>query len=911
MDEAIVLHSNFYQGGFMKEQQKIKSTIPENHFFVSQYRLNLWRELRLISRNFFNNNRNDSEKVRLKQLIEQLVDLEKFWGFPGRQFMESLKKRIKNQEYKTLYSDVTECLRAFTSATYRKSNQFILSSNKKPSSEDNEPSMNYFEVLFVDDIIEKDQEQIRADLNRHNQDQKDTFYRTVFATSYDDALTSVLFNPLLQSVVIRYQISKSNKTKIKDRYYGCFLDSISEDIFETNENNDLVVELAQKIKELRPELSIYFVTDISLRETPDSMLKVFKRIFYRMEDIQELHISLVQDIRQRFQTPFFTALKDYSQKPTGVFHAMPISRGNSVFKSWWMRDFGDFYGRNLFLAETSTTSGGLDSLSQPTGPLKKAQEMAANAYCAQKTYFVTNGTSTSNKIIHQALTRPGDIVLIDRECHKSHHYALVLSGAIPVYLNSYKLNSYSIYGAVPVKSIIEKLKILEKAGRLEKVRMVILTNSTFDGIVYNPQLVMEEILKIKPDMIFLWDEAWFAFASFSPYLRSRTAMYAAKKIQSNRDKNIKKKDSYKVRVYATQSTHKTLSSFRQGSVIHVFDEEFDMRNENSFHEAYLTHISTSPNYQILASLDAGRRQAEFEGFELTERAVEMAMNLRVQISGHPLLNKYFHVLPISELIPKEFRNEKASDFLNKDGSWSRQGHSWDKDEFALDPTKLTLCIGKTGIDGTTFRNSYLMDQFGIQVNKTSPNTVLFMTNIGTTRSSVSYLLSVLLKIAENLEQDSKTSNSETQKANKKKAHELMNNLYPLPSFTGFHDTFRAMPGVAGGNIREAFYLAYEEGNCDYKSLEECSKILDTKGVLVSANFVTPYPPGFPVLVPGQVVTKDIVSFLLGLDVTEIHGYIPALGLRLFSEKMISRFPKSKAIGKRVSKPKTRKRKGGS
>lgn len=868
----------------------------------------LWRELRSVARNFCFGAEHDSSKNKLEDLIDQLFELEKYWGFPGRQFMHTLRRRIRHQEYKALYRDVSFCLRAFTAASYRKNNKFTLDQTKKTSTQESDVVMNYFEVLFVDNINEKDQDQVHDILNRHCQKQKDTYYRTVFANSYESALTSILFNPLLQSVVIRYQVSKRKKSNTKHKSYQCFLDLISSNTIETTEKNNLALVLAKKIKELRPEVSIYFVTDISIKDTPEEMLKIFNRIFYRMEDLQELHISLIQDIRQRFQTPFFTALKEYSQKPTGVFHAMPISRGNSVFKSWWMKDFGDFYGRNLFLAETSTTGGGLDSLSQPTGPLKKAQEMAADAYCANKTFFVTNGTSTSNKIIHQALTQPGDIVLIDRECHKSHHYALVLSGATPVYLDSYKIQPFSIYGAVPIKTIMDKLSELKKAGRLDKVKMLVLTNSTFDGIVYNPQLVMEEVLKIKPDMIFLWDEAWFAFASFSPYLRSRTAMFAAKKIQENRDKALKANNNsgvsntQRIRVYATQSTHKTLSSFRQGSVIHIFDEDFEKQNENSFHEAYLTHISTSPNYQILASLDAGRRQAEFEGFELTERAIEMAMSLRHQITVHPLLKKYFHILSINEIIPSEFRNFPEPDFLNKDYTWERQGKPWEKDEFALDPTKVTLCVGKTGVDGTTFRNQYLMDQFGIQVNKTSPNTVLFMTNIGTTRSSVSYLLSVLLKIAEKIDHDSKSANPEVQKAIKKKAHELMNESSPLPSFTGFHDSFREIPGVAGGNMRDAYYFAYDEGNCKYLHLDEVLESLNNDEQIVSANFVTPYPPGFPVLVPGQVVSKDIVKFLLGLDVTEIHGYIPEVGLRLFNDKILNRHHMPTAFGRSLKKP---------
>ena len=148
------------------------------------------------------------------------------------------------------------------------------------------------------------------------------------------------------------------------------------------------------LKDFRPELDLFLVTDTALDEINDDIHEKFRRIFYRQEDLQDLHLSIMRGIQDRYETPFFTALKSYSQRPTGVFHAMPISRGNSIFKSNWIKEMSDFYGRNIFLAETSATTGGLDSLLQPTGPLKKAQEFASRAFGSMKTFFVTNGTST-------------------------------------------------------------------------------------------------------------------------------------------------------------------------------------------------------------------------------------------------------------------------------------------------------------------------------------------------------------------------------------------------------------------------------------------------------------------------------------------------------------------------------------
>ena len=246
----------------------------------------------------------------------------------------------------------------------------------------------------------------------------------------------------------------------------------------------------------------------------------------------ELHLNILRGVQARNKSPFFTALVEYSKQPTGVFHAMPISRGKSITRSHWIQDMGAFYGPNIFLAETSATSGGLDSLLEPHGPIKEAQELASRAFGSKQTFFATNGTSTCNKIVVQALVRPGDIVLVDRDCHKSHHYGMVLAGAQVCYLDSYPLNEYSMYGAVPLREIKHQLLALKAAGKLDQVRMLLLTNCTFDGLVYNVERVMEECLAIKPDLIFLWDEAWFAFARFNPTYRQRTGMNAANTLRA-------------------------------------------------------------------------------------------------------------------------------------------------------------------------------------------------------------------------------------------------------------------------------------------------------------------------------------------------------------------------------------------
>jgi arginine decarboxylase len=568
---------------------------------------------------------------------------------------------------------------------------------------------------------------------------------------------------------------------------------------------------------------------------------------------------------------------------------MPISRGKSVTKSHWIKDMAQFYGMNIFLAETSATSGGLDSLLQPHGPIKKAQELAARAFGARRSYFVTNGTSTANKIVVQALVKPDDIILVDRDCHKSHHYGMVLAGAQVCYLDSYPLNDYSMYGAVPLREIKHQLLTYKKAGQLDRVKMLLLTNCTFDGVVYNVERVMEECLAIKPDLIFLWDEAWFAFAGFTPTYRRRTAMATSRRLQARyrseeyareyadyvkRVASLKDDDllnerllpdpaKVSIRAYATQSTHKSLTSLRQGSMIHIYDQQFRHRVQEPFNEAFMTHTSTSPNYQILASLDIGRRQVELEGFEMVQKQVELAMVIRERVASHPLLKRYFQFLSAREMIPGEYRQSGIGSYFDPETGWRNTSmeEAWETDDFVIDLTRLTLYLGLTGIDGDTFKNEYLMDKYGIQINKTSRNTVLFMTNIGTTRSSVAFLIEVLVKIATELDQQREDASRVERKIIENKVRSLSQELPPLPDFSHFHEAFCAgakrKVKTPEGDIRGAFFLAYDEENCEYMTIDQATigKAMKSGRELVSASFVTPYPPGFPVLVPGQVVSE--------------------------------------------------------
>jgi len=896
------------------------------YYSISQFRRDVWNDMqasadKLVRASVERKGVSDAQKS-VRKVLKQLECLEMYWAFPGVGRLSQLNAILDREEYAAFSHQVGELVRSLASNSYyhrellEPTEEELLMPEERMR--DNAKSSHYFEVLIVDELTQQEQEDLKRQIASVKGANDSFVYDVVVVPTFQDALIALSFNYNIQSCVIRYGFPFKSKNNL--RYFKSLITSILNIKDDGEGELQIGPYLGEVVKHYRPELDLYFVTDTSLDNISSFVHENFRRIYYRQEDFQELHLSILRGIQERFETPFFSALKSYSQRPTGVFHAMPISRGNSVYKSNWIQEMGEFYGRNIFLAETSATTGGLDSLLQPTGPLKKAQEFAARAFGAKQTFFVTNGTSTANKIVLQALVQPGDVILIDRDCHKSHHYAMVLSGAHPVYLDSFPIEQYSMYGGVPLEDIKERLLEFKAAGRIDKVKMLVLTNCTFDGFVYNVERVMEEILAIKPDMIFLWDEAWFGFARFTRLYRQRTAMNTAAELsiryqseeyraeykthleglQAEEVPLLPDPEKVKVRVYATQSTHKTLTSLRQGSMIHIRDQDFKRKVEDSFHEAYMTHTSTSPSYQILASLDVGRMQTELEGKELVEKSIERAMILRVKIANTPLLKKYFDILTVEDFIPRKFRKSGFKRYYDPEKGWSNWERSWKKDEFVLDPTKINLFIGRTGIDGDTFKREYLMDQFGIQVNKTSRNTVLFMTNIGTTRSSVAQLVSVLLKIARQIEDKAEAMNSQEQKIRTKKIASLTKHLPELPDFSHFHAVFRPNPGTLEGDIRKAYFLAYEEDNCEYLQMESCESGLRRGREIVSASFVIPYPPGFPVLVPGQVVTKEILSFMKALDVTEIHSYNPELGFRVFADKKLREWEQSSKIATEIT-----------
>jgi len=902
-----------------------------DHLFSSSAaRLDRWRELNAVTQEWAADARSGNlarGRAQVEAALAEVRPLEDFFAYPGHQLLKVLDERISQDDAMGVGRLIRRISGALLSGSYRyDSSEWEAADDSTPTVpnrlsaalEGGESHRPYFETLFVTPAPAASLPKLAHDIRRLRRIEDEMVYEPVMVGSFEDAILGIIFNGKIESVVIFDGVpvpSQHNVPLLRDyltNYQNIDTSSIAP--------REIGISLARLIKRIRPELDIYLLTDRQVEKMAgDPAASSIRRVFYQVEEMMEVHLSVIEGVADRFSTPHFDNLKRYAAKPTGTFHALPIARGKSIIKSNWIRDMGEFYGLNLFLAESSATTGGLDSLLEPTGNIKVAQEKFAKAMGADHVYFVTNGTSTSNKMVYQAVTKPGDIVIADRNCHKSHHYGMVLSGAQPVYVEAYPMTEYSMYGAVPLNNVKQALLDLKAGGKLDRLAMLTLTNCTFDGQVYNTRQVMEECLAIKPDLVFLWDEAWFGFAHWSPFLRPRTAMGGAaaleewradpasleayKKQAKELGEDLDPKDprllkrrlvpdprKMRIRVYQTTSVHKSMSCLRQGSVVSVKDEDYS-KHISGFHEAVFIHASTSPNAQIIASLDVARRQMELEGYELVMRAIEIALTIRQEIAAHPIISKYFSVLGNDIMVPAEYRKSGFKDFLTPGSSWLDAGKAVHNDEFFLDPTRLTLVCGTAGLDGTSFKG-LLASKYNIQLNKTSRNSVLLQSNINNTRSDVAHLIQVLLEISQGIEARLAEGGESGREAFAKKVKNLMEDVPNLPNFSRFHDGYRENPkgGTVEGDMRGAFFAAYNEDDCEYLPLAspQIDERLKKGPEMVSANFVIPYPPGFPIMVPGQVITADTIEFMRKLDVKEIHGYEAARGLKLIKVKAIGK-----------------------
>mgnify|MGYP006273240773 FL=1 len=563
---------------------------------------------------------------------------------------------------------------------------------------------------------------------------------------------------------------------------------LSEWELPVSENSDKTIsglEIFRNFMALRHEVTLFLYTHITDSQSLTSG-GIINGYFFKGEDVYDDIVRKIQaEMKDKRSAPFYERLVKYAQKAKDSWHTPGHASGNSVKNSPYVREFYDFFGENLFTSDVSVSVPELDSLLHPGGVIKEAEEQAARAFNSRYTFFSTNGTSTSNKVLIQTLLKPGDAILLDRNCHKSVHYGIIISGAEPIYLMPSVNNQYGIFGPIPKKRIVEAMD--DALAKKKNLKAIILTNCTYDGLIYDIEDIVEEAHSRGIKVIV--DEAWYGYANFHREFYP-SAMAAGAD-------------------YSTQSTHKTMSAFSQASMIHVNDPDFE-DIQDFFMENFNMHTSTSPQYPMIASLDIARKQMVMEGYTLLQRVLELSDLLRRSINSL----KKFRVLDLDDMISPEIKD----------------------DNIRLDRTKITIDISKSGYSSKEIEH-ILLTKHNIQIEKSTFNTITILLTIGATYSRINRLYLAL----ENIEK--RTGNRRANGSEK-----------ILKKFNLKVSPIRYRP-------RYSFYADTEE-----------LPLEDTEN-RISSRMVTPYPPGIPLLVPGQIVTREIINALqtyrnYGI---EIHG----------------------------------------
>jgi arginine decarboxylase len=539
------------------------------------------------------------------------------------------------------------------------------------------------------------------------------------------------------------------------------------------ENNSVVMDA---IKKVRPELPVYVLGDAERGLEIVNDTRVMESFFYRndiISDPESILGYIINDFDDRNDTPFWTAYKKYVTEANDSWHTPGHSGGASFRHSPYINDFYQFFGRNVFVSDLSVSVDCLGSLSDGTHAIKRAQEAAANTFEVRKTYFVTNGSSTSNKVVLQTLLRRGDKVIVDRNCHKSIHYGIVQSAALPVYLTSALNAQYGIFAPPSLKDISAAINENPDA------KLLVLTGCTYDGLLANLLQVIE-MAHARNIKVFI-DEAWFAYGSFHPRFRDYSAIHAGAD-------------------YITHSAHKVVSAFSQASYIHVNDPDFD---QDFFREVYNIYVSTSPKYQLIASLDVCRKQLEMEGYKILHGLLKNVDELKEQVSRFGR---------IRILGPQDFA--RMFSHFSEDG----MGH---------DPLKILIDISALEYSNQEIHR-YLMDEVGLEIEKFTHSTLLVLLTLGGQRSKMVRLYNALKKL-----DDGKVSLHRSR--NKVR---LPDELPPID--------LACLPA-------EAFFGERESVNWQ----ESVGRI--------ASGLVTPYPPGIPLLVPGQRIAAEHVAYLKALS----------------------------------------------
>lgn len=640
-------------------------------------------------------------------------------------------------------------------------------------------------------------------------------------------------------------------------------------IFDWDEHG---IELCSDINDLNEYLPLYaFINTHSTMDVSAHEMRMaiwfFEYGLGAADEIGQRIRQYTDEYVEAITPPFTRALFNYVREGKYTFCTPGHMAGTAYQKSPVGCLFYDFFGANTLKSDVSISVTELGSLLDHTGPHLEAEEYVARTFGAEQSYMVTNGTSTSNKIVGMYAAPAGSTMLVDRNCHKSLTHLLMMSDIIPLWMKPTR-NALGILGGIPKQEFSSESiarKVRDTPDAQWPVHAVI-TNSTYDGLLYNTDWI-KQTLDV-PSIHF--DSAWVPYTHFHPIYNGKSGMSG-------------ERTPGKV-IFETQSTHKMLAAFSQASLIHIkgdYDEE-------TFNEAYMMHTTTSPSYPLVASIETAAAMLRGNpGKRLINRSVERALHFRKEIQRlRQEADGWFYDIWQPEAI------EDAECWPIAPGEDWHGFTRTDENHMFLDPVKVTILtpgmdelgnMAEEGIPAALVAK--FLDERGVVVEKTGPYNLLFLFSIGIDKTRAMGLLRGLMEFKRAYDLNLRVKN-------------MLPDLYAEdPDFyrnmriqtlaLGIHNLIKQhnLPQL----MLKAFDVLPEMEMTPHQMYQQQVKgnietvELDNLINRVSANMILPYPPGVPLVMPGERVTAEsraVLDFLLmlcsigrhypGFE-TDIHG----------------------------------------
>ncbi len=674
---------------------------------------------------------------------------------------------------------------------------------------------------------------------------------------------------------------------------SAFILSIDDEEFTPGPDLDpAIINLRTFIEEIRfknSEIPIYLYGETrTSRHIPNDILRELHGFIHMFEDTPEFVARhIIREAKSYLDSlapPFFRALVNYAQDGSYSWHCPGHSGGVAFLKSPVGQMFHQFFGENMLRADVCNAVDELGQLLDHTGPVAASERNAARIFNADHCFFVTNGTSTSNKMVWHANVAPGDIVVVDRNCHKSILHAITMTGAIPVFLTPTR-NHLGIIGPIPLdefrpETIMKKIQAnpFARQALSKKPRILTITQSTYDGVLYNVEMI-KQVLGDYVDTLH-FDEAWLPHASFHDFYSNMHA------IGRDRPRSIEPL------IFSTQSTHKLLAGLSQASQILVQESENRKLDRHVFNEAYLMHTSTSPQYAIIASCDVAAAMMEPPGgTALVEESILEALDFRRamrKVDEEFGLDWWFKVWG-PDALEEEGIGSREAWMIHADDTWHGFGHLADGFNM-LDPIKATVVTPGLDLSGqfaemgipASIVTKYLAEH-GVIVEKTGLYSFFIMFTIGITKGRWNTLVTALQQFKDDFDRNQPMWRILPEFCKIQPRYErvgLRDLCQQIHNFYKINDVARMTTEMYLSDMQPAMKPQDAYAKVAHREIERV-RIDDLEGRITTA-LLTPYPPGIPLLIPGERFNRAIVDYLKfarefngqfsGFE-TDIHGLV--------------------------------------